>query len=603
MASPRLIIRSVITPESWARTRRVLATFQPYAWRHRRLVSGALGGILLGTLVRLAQPWPLKYLFDSVLIPAVRSGDVPSAPFPGRTLLIICAAILLIGVASSAAFYLERIMAASAGQRIATSLRRRLFSHLITLPLEWHRRARRGDLVNLLGRDIQHLKELLVDGFLTLVSSLIQVAAMVGIMIVLNPRLSLVCVALLPFVVFSTFQVSVAMRDVNRKQRHQEGALLSSAQDVLNAIPAVKVFGQEAFERRRFAQGNRRSLRQGLKLKRLEAMLSRRVELLLALGAGLFVWIGVREVWAGRMTAGDLLIFSSYLKGFQKPLRRLSRLATQMARATVCGERIQEVLDIPGEATIDGDADPHLLAWPAGECRGRVRFDDVSFAYGGGRTVLDHVSFDIPSGSKVAVVGPSGSGKSALLSLLSGLLTPTSGRMLVDDVDTTDLPIPVLRAQVTAVFQEAYLFHGQLRDNIRYGGGEDDAALSDALDRAHATRIVERLEGGLDGFVGDQGLTLSGGERQRLTIARALLCDAPIVLLDEPTTGLDTESAAVVLDALGALTDGRTTFWSTHHLEQTQTCTHTVYVSDRGVRVVDGPPVPEIGDRLEVEPC
>jgi len=606
------------------RTLHVFRAFSPYAWRHRGLLAGALLCVLGSTLTRIAQPWPLKVLFDSVLIPAGSTfadgagGPAPS-PFPLRTILGLCGAILGIGVVAGLFYYGERVLAAAAGQSIATSLRRRLFGHLLTLPLEAHRRARRGESANLLGRDIQNLKELLVNVILNVSGAIAQIVTMIIVMLFLNAKLSLICIAILPLVAITTVRISVTMKEVSRKQREQEGELVSSAQEVLDAIPVVKLFGREGFERRRFARTNRSSLRAGLRIKRLEAKLTRRVEILLALGGCVFVGVGVREVWSRNLTPGDLLIFSFYLRAFQKPLRQLAQNTSAVSRATVCGERILAALEIPGEDlgldAGDGDAErddipgdepsgrepPARVAAGANArafslpttLRGRVRFEAVSFQYTNGSNVLRDVHFDIPAGSRVAIVGPSGAGKSTILALLSRLVTPQSGRILIDDYDIKELPLHWVRKHVTAVFQETYLFYGTIAENLRYGAPDaTDAELRAASERAQAWAFIHRREGGLAALLGDKGSMISGGERQRLAIARAILREAPIVLLDEPTTGLDEVSARQALLGLHALAKERTTFWSTHDLDQVRDADFTLVVGNGTAVLHGGPPRP-----------
>lgn len=568
--------------ERWHGALRVFLVFRPYAWRHRGKLLGAILCVMGGIAVRIAQPWPLKYLFDSVLIPM---GGQDAIAFPVKTVLLICGAILGLGMASSFLMYGELVLSASAGQRIATSLRRRLFGHLLTLPLGYHRWSERGETVNLLARDIQNLKELLVNVIMTVSAAVIHVTALLAIMFAINARLAVVATAVLPIVMLSAFRVTRVMRKVNRDQRAREGQLMSSAQEVLRAIPAVKIFGQEAFERRRFAGLNRSSLRAGLRLKRLEAALNRRVELFLAIGACLFIWIGVREVLAGRLTAGELLVFAAYLKGTQKPLRRLSRTSTRIAKAVVCGERIQAVLDVPGEST--DETDTSLLPAPTGA----IRFEQVGFDYENGHTVLRDASFEVPAGSTVAVVGASGAGKSTLLALIARLYDPSSGTIYLDGMDSQTLPLSWVRRHVSAVFQEPYLFRGAIGDNLRYGRPDaDERTLVDAVARARADTFVDRMPDRLNALVGDEAMTLSGGERQRLAIARALLRDAPIVLLDEPTAALDERSRDHVVAGLKALTAGRTCFWSTHDYDQVADVDYTLYVGAARTELRVGPP-------------
>ncbi len=593
---PRIDVRTAALwrREQLSRAWHVIRTFAPYAKRHRALALGAFASIVAGAGIRVLQPLPLKYLFDDVLIPSAdtiaRSEPVA---FPARTIALICVAILAAGVAAGFAFYGERVLAARAGQAIVSSIRRSLFGHVLRLPLSDFRTLKRGEILNLLGRDVEHLRELLVNVILDVAGSVVHVVTMLTIMFLLNPRLSLVALAILPLVGLASVEVSFTMRDVARKQRRRESLLLSSAQNVLDAMPIVKIFGRERSERRRFARDNRATRRAGVKLKRLEAALVRRVEVLLALATCVFIFVGVREVWLGELSAGGLLLFASYLKSFQKPIRRLTRSAAKLSRATTCGERVAEAFARPIELDTEGPEVEECARSLSGE----VTFEDVSLRYPDGTVALRDVSFHVPAGSVVALIGPSGAGKSTLVSLITRLIDPTSGIVRYDGQDGTRIPRGVVRRHVTAVFQESYLFDGTIAENLRYGREDaDDADLREHAVRANAWSFVEARGDVLEAPVGDFGRQFSGGERQRLTVARALLRNAPIVLLDEPTRGLDDVSAAAVRRALVDYGRGRTVFWATHDPEEVSHADLTLVVTEGRARLHRGAPQAALGE-------
>jgi len=582
--------RAPLSTDRLRRAGRVVGTFRPYASRHRWPLIGALLCVFGGALVRIARPWPFKFLFDDVLIPIVPSlgSDAPLPPFPSTTVAAVIGGLATIAILSSLTFYGERVWGAMAGQRMAASLRRTLFGHLLRLPMSWHRSSRPGETLNLLGRDIDHIRELLVNVVLDVTSAVVQLTAMAVVMALLDWQLTLAVLAVTPLVAILTTMQTSRMRVVTRKQRAKESALLSSASEVIGALPAVKIFGQETFERRRFARDNRRSLRAGVQVKRMEAGLNRRVELLLAIALGVFVWLGVHAVWRGALTVGELLVFSSYLRGFQKPIQRLTRNAARVARATVCGERVQDVLDVPREpgqgSTMVESVEPagavtggERSAPDAGGDResggirpdGTIQLEAVTLAHGD-LEILTDVTVHLPHGALVAIVGPSGAGKSSLLALVAGLLEPSRGSVRVGEglcPPSTGSTAPEhRRAAVTAVFQDSHLFYGTLSENLRYGGQEaTDEELRRGLVEAGLDAPIWRSPDVLTRRIGDRGGTLSGGERRRVAIARALLRPAPIVILDEPTTGLDAATAREVTRTLVTATRGRTVLWATHH--------------------------------------
>ncbi|WNB87130.1 ABC transporter ATP-binding protein [Cellulomonas sp. ATA003] len=410
--------------------------------------------------------------------------------------------------------------------------------------------------------------------------------------------LQLAGVVLLVFPLFALVSVRLTRRisTVSRGQRTAEGALASMATESLSSMTVVQAYSLEGPLQRAFGGSNDKSLTEGVKAKRLSAGLERKTDALVGLATGLVLYLGAQRVLAGALTPGELVVFLTYLKTAFKPLRDVAKYTGRIAKAAASGERIVDVLQTAP------DLADRSWARPAPRFRGDVRFEGVHLSYTPGHPVLRGLDLVVHPGERVAVVGPSGSGKSTLLSLLSRLRDPDDGRVLVDGHDLRDLTLASVREQVAVVLQESVLFATSIRENIALGrpGATDDDVVA-AARLAGADGFVRDLPHGYDTVVGERGATLSGGQRQRVAIARAALRDAPIVVLDEALTGLDGDTEAEVVAALGRLTAGRTTFVITHDLDAARDC-------DRVVRLRDGrveptpPAMPEPADPVPADP-
>lgn len=535
------------------------------------------------TAARLAEPWPLKFIFDNVLIgtPLVTGiGWLDDTVGDDRILVLLVSvvAILTLAVTRGIFYYYQALLTSQAGQEVVMSLRRKLFAHLQRLSLSFHNRSSTGDLLTRLTGDINMLRELLVGALLSVIGESVILVGFVFVMFLMEWRLALVAVIVIPvvFILLSVF--SARIRQAATKQRRREGELASRLHQVLSGIHVVQAFAREDEEDERLRSLNKRSLRSGLKATRLEAQLNRSIEVTLAVATALTLGFGSLQVIEGRLSPGELIVFAAYMQSFYRPLRRISRVTERASKASSCLERVTSVLD-QAPAVRDGGATAPALS-------GEIAFECVSFAYLAGCPVLRDVDLAIPAGRCVALVGATGAGKSTLLALIPRLWDVTDGRLLLDGRDVRDFTLRSLRDQVSLVPQDGMLFSGTFRENIAYGRPHaDDSAIVAAARAAQLHDFIRSQPGGYEAPIGERGVTLSGGERQRLAIARALVKDAPIVLLDEPTTGLDAESEALVVSALERLLANRTALVIAHRLTTIERADEIVVL--HGGRVVE----------------
>ncbi len=578
---------SAAAPGRRAALRRLLPHFAPYVKRERAgLIAAGLASLALAA-TDVLQPWPIKLVFDYVLRlhpHAARAGFLrPLAAWPSdRVLLLAAGSLVVVAVLRGLSGFGQTFYLSRAGQRIVTSLRERTFDHLQGLSLAFHRQSRAGDLLVRLTGDINVLSDVLVQASVEVSGRLLQLAGMAAAMLWMDASLTVAALAVLPLIALVVGHHSKQIRAAARSQRKREGAIAARAGEAIAHIAVVKAFTREDEEGRRFAAESGAVLTAGVRAGRVEAAMQRGVEVLVAIGTGLVVWMGVHRVLAGRLSPGDLLVFTAYLRQMYRPIRDVANLVNRMSKAQACAERVADILEVQPEVVERHGAKdaPRFL--------GGVAFEHVSFAYRPGKLVLEDISFHTPAGARVAVVGPTGSGKSTLVGCLPRFHDPTHGRVRVDGHDLGDFTLGSVRQQISLVLQDAMLFGTTIRDNIAYGRlGATPVEIETAARVAHIHDFILSLPDGYDTVVGERGATLSGGQKQRLAVARAVLRDAPILILDEPTTGLDAESEAAVHAALERLMEGRTTFLITHRLSAV-TAADRILVLDQGRLVGQG---------------
>lgn len=564
---------------------RILQRFAPQIQKQRSLLVLAFLALLAETLLRLLEPWPLKIIFDYILLPGLDRSTITLpwlgevAPLVLLTLLTFCS--IGLAVLRGAAAYSSTAGMAVAASHVMTEVRSDLYSHLQRLSLSFHNRSKTGDLIARVTQDITRLREVTVMALLPLVASSLTLIGMVGVMFWLHWEMAVIAIAIFPLFIISTTRTSRRIREVVRRQRQREGAMAATAAEAMGAIKVVQALSLQNLLENSFSSQNRKSLQEDSSAQKLSAGMERTMEVLVTVAVALVLWKGVQLVLQGAVTPGDLLIFITYLKTAFKPIRQLAKYTGQIAKASASGERIIDVLDtIPDIQDVRG-------AIEAPPFQGAVQFEQVSFAYDLSLTdpteerKLRHVSFTALPGQHVALVGPSGSGKSTLVSLLLRFYDPLEGRILIDGHDLREYKIDSLRRQISVVLQDSILFAATVRENIAYGHlGASQTEIEAAARLANAHEFILKLPQGYDTVLGERGATLSGGQRQRIAIARAAIRHAPIVILDEPTTGLDNHSEQIVSEALRNLTQHCTTFIVSHNLNTIEHCDWILYIED-----------------------
>ncbi len=538
---------------------------------HLRQVKGRLFLAALCTLgvtaAELLKPWPLKVILDHGILdkPLPQSlrflqGVVAS----GRVTLLVEAScsIVLIALAAGLLSYFQIFITSSIGYETVYALRRELFAHLQRLSLSFHNRARSGDLLTRIAGDTNTLKDLFADSILKFSAQFLTIVGMFAVMIAVNWQVGLIALATMPFLCLSLFHLYRRTKASVKTQKKQESLVASRMSEVLSAIPLVQAFARETVEVERFDAATAETLRESIRVARLEAAATRSSELITALGTAAAVLFGAIQVLRGRMLPGELVLVVSYLTNVYKPIKTLAKLSTDFSKAMASADRISDVLEIAPEIQDRPDA------IEAAHLKGKIVFRDVSFDYGDGKNVLRGVSFTVSPGQRLALVGVSGAGKSTIVSLILRLYEALAGTILVDGVDIRRYRRESLRREIGLVLQESILFGATIRENIAYGRPEATAReIEAAAEAANAGEFIRELEDGYDTVIGERGATLSGGQRQRIAIARALIRAAPILILDEPMTGLDVESEDKVRQALNHLMAGKTCIMITHDLQ------------------------------------
>ncbi|WP_414562125.1 MULTISPECIES: ABC transporter ATP-binding protein [unclassified Anabaena] len=547
-------------PSLWG----VLAYFWPYIRPQSGLLLTSAIALLADVGLRVLEPWPLKFVFDYVLIRSDKLKNIPAiANLEPMTLLTFSAvAVLVITVLRALAAYWSTVGLATVGSRVMGKIRNHLYCHLQDLSLGYHTKARSGDLIVRVSSDASRLQEIMITAALPLIVSILTLFGMIGVMFLMNPSLTLLSLFTLPLFWLITQRLSKRIRASSLKQRQQEGMVAATAAESIAAIKLVKALSlQDAFARV-FAQQNQRSLKESVKTQRLAAHLERTVDAVIALGTAIVLWYGSWLALRDALTPGDVLVFLTYLKNAFKPVQNFAKYTGRLAKATASGERILDVLNQQPDVRDSPDAIPAPIF------RGAVRFENVHFGYESGQVLLQDINLNIQPGQQVAIVGTSGGGKSTLVSLLLRLYDPSQGRVIIDGRNIREYTLASLRPQISVVLQDSILFAATIRENIAYGiAGVSDAEIIAAARLANADDFIQALPQGYDTVVGERGATLSGGQRQRIAIARAAIRQAPILILDEPTTGLDKGNEKVVIDALQQLSENCTTFLITHDLD------------------------------------
>lgn len=518
-------------------------------------------------LADLLRPWTLKVIIDNVLLskPLPQFLSTLSAGFEQEktlSVVLVASTVIIISAVKGVSTYSQVYITSRIGFRLAHKLRRELFAHLQRLSLSFHRRAETGELLTKVTSDTNNLRDTFSEFALQFVTELITLVGMVVIMFLVNWQLSLIVLATFPVLAAISVYRFHAIRESARKQRSAEGKIASKVHEILDSIQVVQAFGRERYEERRFETQSEATLSESIRTTRLEAASSRAVDIVSALGTFAVLVFGSLQALEGKITPGSVLVFAAYMNSLNVPIRTLAKLSAKISRALVSANRITDVLEVQPEIEDKPDA------IEAKNLRGDIRFENVSFDYGDGRQILRDVSFEIPAGKKVALLGMSGAGKSTIISLILRFYDARAGEITVDGVNIKDYKRESLRGEIGIVLQDTILFGASVRENIAYGkeNATDDEIIL-AAKAANAHEFITSLKNGYDTILGARGGTLSGGQRQRLAIARAFIRNVPVLILDEPMTGLDAESEASVRDAMRRLMQGKTCLLITHDLQ------------------------------------
>lgn len=564
----------------------MIASFRDEIMPYRgRLIRVGLGSLLL-TAINLAKPWPLKWILDEALIPGSSPSYSPAFVLwtgAGAAAAIVGSAVLI--------EYWRALRMAEVGHGVTRNLRFRIFAHVTGLSSRFHSSHKTGDLLMRLMGDVPILRTMLVDSPVELATRLLLVVGTLGMLFFMAPGLTLIVCGVLPLLFLVTRWMSNKLTIAVRKQRRKEGALADFLHEALAANEVIRALGRGDHIVHSFARDNRRSTRAGLKATRLAARLSASVEGLLGLGVAVALFAGGNAVLQGRMSPGELVAFLTYIRSLLKPVRSASRHAERIAKGTASGERLRVILDeAPTVTSLPGA--PAAPTHPT-----RLSFHGVHFAYEpGGKEALAGVTTSFRRGELVALAGASGAGKSTLARLAVRLDDPESGEVRIDGLDLTQLVLSSVRERIGLTLQEPVLFGETIRSNLLLGNpGATEEELRAALLASGADQFVEALPAGLDTLLGASGSGLSGGQRRRLSLARTLLRDAPILIIDEPFAGLDAESAQRVSDCLHILSKDRIVIVIAHdflHLERFD----RVVLLDQGRVIGDGKHTELAGD-------
>ncbi len=537
-----------------------------------RPYRGTLFVILLAMLVQTAMsvagPWPLKIILDNVVGTHKLSpwlDDLLRPILSGGSKMQIAAAAaiaaVLIAVLGAAASYIANYYTTSVGQWVANDLRLRTYHHLQQLSLSYYDSHQTGTLLSTITSDVQTIQSFASSSTLGILVDILTIIAMLFIMFWLNWDFTLIAVAVTPFMLLLVSRFKKVVKKATHEVRKEQSKIVSVVEAGLQSMRVVKAFGRQDLAEEELAEVSEATVAASLKARRVKALLSPIVAITVALCTAVVLWRGSALILTGLMTAGALTVFLSYLNKFFKPVQDLATMTNTIAQAAVGVDRIRGILDA------DDIIPEHANAREAGTLTGEIEFEHVAFAYSAEAPVLKDVSFKIKAGQLVGLVGPTGGGKSTIVSLIPRFYDPASGVVKIDGVDVRDYKFGSMRDQIGYVLQETVLFEGTVRDNIAYGRkGVTDEQIREAAKLANADEFIARMPHGYDTMVGERGETLSGGQRQRIGIARAVIRNNPILILDEPTAALDTESERLVIDALEKLMKGRTVITIAHRL-------------------------------------
>ena len=559
---------------------------------YRGWLTIILLAMLVETAMSLAAPWPLKVILDNV----IGTHKAPEWLAPFRSMLgehkmalaaLAGIATVLIAFLGAIASYIDNYYTESVGQWVAHTLRMRVYDHLQHLSLGYYDNHQTGALLSTITDDIKTIQGFASAATLGILVDLLTIVAMFGVMLWLQFDFALIAVAVTPLLLLFVARLNRAVKKATHEVRHHQSDIVGVVQQGLESIRVVKAFGRQDLEESRLYDVSRATTDAALAARRVKSLISPVVTVVVAACTGFVLWRGTALILSDVMTIGALTVFLAYLSKFFKPVQDLAKMSNTLAQTAVALERVQAILATQAIVPERADArQPETM-------KGAITFEHVAFGYDPAVLVLRDVHFNISPGQLVGVVGATGGGKSTVVGLIPRFYDPGAGRVLIDGVDLRDLKLQGLRSNIGFVLQDTVLFRGTVRDNIAYGRpSATDEEIIEAAKLANAHEFIVKMPKGYDSLVGERGLTLSGGQRQRIGIARAVIRNAPILILDEPTAALDTESEKLVIDALERLMKGRTVITIAHRLSTIRDA-HKIIVLKDGV-------VAEVGTHNEL---
>jgi ATP-binding cassette, subfamily B, bacterial len=536
---------------------------------HYKLLAIGVIAVVGEGVTNLLEPWPLKIVLDNVLKSREIHGWLNALILSrvGHDNLAIlrfaAVSVLVIAAVGAICSYTEKYITTSVGQWVMHDLRRTVYHRIQRLSLAYHDNKQTGDLISRVTSDIDAIQSFITSGLLSALINSITLVGMIGVMFYLNWRFTLVALSIAPILFMLVYTYTRRIKQASREVRKKEGEIVSVIHEVLSSIRVVKAFAREDYEERRLEEESLESIEIALRARSLKAKLSPMVDMIVACGTALVLWFGARMALQGTLSAGSLIMFIWYLGKMYKPMQELSKMTDAYSKASVGYDRIREVLDTKGEVRdMPG-------ARQAPRFKGKIELDKVTFGYDAEHPILKEVNLKIEPGQVVALVGPTGAGKTTLIGLIPRFYDPLSGTVKIDDIDIRTLKQKSLRQEISFVLQETVLFHGPIWNNIAYGKPEATRGeIFRAAELSNSHEFIEKLPDGYNTIVGERGATLSGGQKQRIAIARAIIRDTPILIMDEPSSGLDAASEKLVFDALDRLmaAEGKTSIVIAHRL-------------------------------------
>lgn len=549
---------------------------------YRKWVVIIFLAMILETIMGLAAPWPLKIIIDSVVghesLPIWLSWMNNLFVSNDKMALAATAAILLVLITliGAIAGYINSYYTESVSQFVANDVRLQVYHHLQRLSLSYYDSHQIGKILSTITTDVATMQDFVSNSLLGILIDAMAISGILILMCYLNWNFAMVALSITPFLIFFVSKFKKRVKKLIHEVRDDQSAMLSVLQQGLESIRVVEAFGSQEMEEARLKKVSLETVSASLKTRRLKALLSPVISVTVSLCIALVLWKGAGLVLSDAMSIGALTVFLSYLNKFFSPVKDLAKMTSAVAQATVAIERIQVILDS------DSIIPEKPNAVVPNKFKGEIVFQNVAFSYNAEAHVLKDVNIKILAGQRIGICGPTGGGKSTVASLIPRFYDASAGNIYIDGTDITHFKLDGLRGQIGYVLQDTLLFYGSVSDNIAYGHpGATEAEICEAARLANAEEFILKMPHGYDTLVGERGVTLSGGQRQRIGIARAIIRNSPILILDEPTAALDTESEKMVMDSLEKLMKGRTVITIAHRLS-------TISNSDQILVIKDG---------------